>query len=470
VTGPAGSAAEPPGQRPPGAGEPERPGADAAPPECAGSGAAALHAPVAHAAAEFSALSFASALAAFALAGAIDAGYGPLLGIVSTRFGVPLPKAGLLISIHFCGAFAGVAVLLAARRRVSGRLVAIASLGVLGAGCLVIASARAWSAVAAGVMVAGAGFGMTDFGLNDLVARTGHSGRAGRLAALNAAFGAGAVAGPALVELLGSAALRVGFACAAMIAGAAALGMRGLSAPAARPYGRAAGDVVPADPAAPSPPCPSTGSGRRPPRHGLPRPDTTERAAGYGWRTAAPFGLAYLSYVGCESGIAGWAPAYLSGLGHSAHLASTTTSAFWGALTAGRLCLIPLSRHASPRRIVLATAPALLACVALTAITAIAPVAFAAAGLAAAPIFPAGLAWAARCASSDQRAIAWALTWSMAGGVAGPGGIAAATAATSVEAVPAVLMALAAACCAGFLAVPAGRGQPAPAQRNRRRS
>ncbi len=421
VTDPPDGPAEAP-SCPPGPPSPGRPGARPPSPGPAGAGAVPPHAAV-----QFSAVSFASALAAFVLIGAIGAGYGPLLRTVSERFGVSVPEAGTLISIHFCGALAGVAALLAVRLRVPGRLTATAGLGVLAAGCLVIASARAWPQLAAGALGTGLGFGVTDFGMNDLVARTRRGGRAGRLTALNAAFGAGAVAGPVLVALLGSAALPAGFAGAAVIAGTAALGMRGLRAPACRPPRVAARDVA------------------------------RDRAARRCLRIAAPFGLAYLCYVGCESGIAGWIPAYLSGLGRSAHLASATTSAFWGALTAGRLCLIPLSWAVPPRRIVLAAALALLVCVGLTAIPAIAPAAFAATGLAAAPIFPAGLAWAAGSSPCGRRSVAWALTWSMAGGVAGPGAVAAVTAATSVDAVPAVLAVLAAAAGTGFLMVPAAR-------------
>jgi len=377
----------------------------------------------------FTRTAFASALGAFLLIGAIDAAYGPLLGMVSRRFGVSLPIAGTLISIHFSGALTGVASVLWARHRVSGRVLATAALATVAAGCLDMSLARAWQPLAAGAFVTGLGFGATDFSLNELVARTESRNRASRLNALNAAFGAGAVLGPVIVSILRGAALAAGFAGAAGIACVTAAGLRGIAGPGAGTTVRLA---------------PHSG-GR------------SARDTSSGRAAAALFGLAYLCYVGCEAGIAGWIAAHLTSLGYAPRFATGMTSAFWIALTVGRLVAILLGRVVRPRRIVLTAAPALVISLVLTAVPPAAPAAYIAAGLAAAPIFPVGLAWTAAAVAGDRRASTWALTGSMMGGVLGPGALAFIVTVAGIGAVPAVLAAFAA---ASYLFLLALRGRP----------
>ena len=106
--------------------------------------------------------------------------------------------------------------------------------------------------------------------------------------------------------------------------------------------------------------------------------------------TLVRIGLSYLCYGCAEAGTAGCIVAHLSALGYSSRLATAVTSAFWLALTVGRLCVAPLGNVVALRHIVL-TATALLAlCLAVAAIPVMAPAAYVAAGLAAAPIFPGG--------------------------------------------------------------------------------
>ena len=379
----------------------------------------------------FTRMAFTAALGALALVGAVDAAYGPLLRPVTQRFGVSLPVAGTLISINFAGGLAGVLCALAGFRHASRRPIATFALGVLGLGCLTIAVARAWPALTVGVFLTGAGFGATDLSINQLGARTRARGRAARLTLLNAAFGAGAVLGPAAVGVLGGRALTLGFAVAAVAAAAMAAGVLGIST--AAPAGSTA-----------------DGEPERAASHaGGPRRRRTARP----YRAVAVVGLAYLLYVGCESGIAGWIPAQLVALDYSARLATAVTSGFWAAMTLGRLVAAPLSRVVASHRIVLAACLLLTLALALTAVPAIAPACYVAAGCAAAPIFPIGLDWVAATFTSYRPATSWALTGAFAGGIVGPAAVAGAVSAAGLHAIPAVLTALAAATTLAFLVI-----------------
>ncbi|HXB50280.1 MAG TPA: hypothetical protein VNW50_21175 [Streptosporangiaceae bacterium] len=360
----------------------------------------------------FSRWAFVAALGVFLLIGVLDAAYGPLLRIISLRFEVSLPTSGTVLSVYFAGALAGVLGALACLRRLSGRDVLIGALAALAFGCAGVAASRAWPAFLGSVLLTGTGFGGLDFTLNRLLAATESRHRVARLNTVNAAFGAGAVAGPFVVSTLKGETLTYGFATAAALACLLAVGQRGV---------RAAAPPRVADE-------PPSARGRT---RSLKR--TLERG------TLVRLGLVYLCYVGAESGTAGWIVAHLSALGYSARLATAVTSGFWLAMTIGRLCAAPLGSLVALRHIVLAATALLALCLAVATIPVLAPAAYVAAGLAAAPIFPMGLAWAAETWPGDHRTASWALTASMLGGVVGPAIIAGAVSATNVTVVPAAL-------------------------------
>lgn len=393
----------------------------------------------------FTRTAFAAALGALALAGAISASYGPLLRPVTHRFGVSLPVAGTLISINFAGGLAGTLGALAGFTHAPRRPIATFALGVLGLGCLSIAAARAWPTLAIGVFLTGVGFGATDFSLNQAGARSG-AGRAVRLTLLNAAFGTGAVLGPAIVGWLGLRALTVGFAIAAGWAWAMAIGVLGITT------------AVPARGDA--------GSGA----DGGPEPAVHDAAGGAGnaGRSAGGPGrrrarrpswvvvlvaLAFLLYVGCEAGVAGWIPSHLVALGYPSRLATAVTSGFWAAMVVGRLVTVPLSRAVAASRIVLAACPLLTLALALAAVPAIAPGCYVAAGFIAAPIWPIGLDWVVATFPGYRSATSWALIAAFAGGIAGPAAVAGVVSIAGVHAVPAVLTAFAGATALAFLAI-----------------
>ena len=517
----------------------------------------------------FSRVAFLAALGAFLLVGSIDAAYGPLLRPIAFRFGVSLPAAGTAISVYFAGALASVPVVLAAFRRGPPHRVAVAALGVLAVGCLTISLAGGWLILLAGVLVSGLGFGATDFGLNQLSARTAADGRAARLTILNAAFGAGAILGPVIVSQLGEQALTAGFAAAAGLACVLAIGLRGIReratpgpadpaaglvglgplgdtplpatpatphpatpdlanpatpgpatpdpAPSASPDlanpatpGPATADPAPSaspdlanpatpgqatpdpatldpaipaapgpatphpatldpatldpaipdpaipdpaipDPAAPDPAIPDPATpGPGPASPGLGRPGA---AAARRRGLVALAGLGYLLYVACEASVAGWIPAQLASVGYRASFAAGVTSGFWAAMTVGRLVVVPVSRHVPARRIVLAACALLVAVLTLTALPAAAPAAYVAAGLAAAPVFPVGLAWVGAAFPGQRHATSWALTGALVGGITGPAVVAAVVSVAGLPAVPAVLSVLAAGTLLVFLAI-----------------
>ncbi len=384
----------------------------------------------------FSRSALVTAMGVFLLIGAIDAAYGPLLRIISLRFGVGLPTAGAVLSVYFAGALAGVVSALALLRRLSGRTILVGALVALALGCAGVAASRSWLAFLGSVLLTGTGFGALDFTLNRLLAATESRHRVARLNIVNAAFGAGAVAGPFVVSALKAGTLTLGFAAAAALACVLAAGQRGVHAPPPRGPDK-------------SLPGPASRRSLKP---------TSEHG------TLARIGLAYLCYVGAEAGTAGWIVAHLSALGYSARLATAVTSAFWLALTIGRLCVAPLGNLVRLRHIVLLSTAMLAVSLALAAIPVIAPAAYVAAGLAAAPIFPMGLAWAAETWPGDHRTASWALTASMLGGVAGPAVIAGAVSATSVTVVPVAVSSFAALTFVMLLSIraPGRSGQPSP--------
>jgi FHS family glucose/mannose:H+ symporter-like MFS transporter len=157
--------------------------------------------------------------------------------------------------------------------------------------------------------------------------------------------------------------------------------------------------------------------------------------------------------VACEASVAGWIPAQLASVGYRASFAAGVTSGFWAAMTVGRLLVVPVSRVVPAGRIVLAACVLLLAVLTLTALPVAAPAAYVAAGLAAAPVFPVGLAWVGAAFPGQRHATSWALTGALVGGVIGPAVVAAVVSVAGLPAVPAVLTALAAGTLLVFLAI-----------------
>jgi FHS family glucose/mannose:H+ symporter-like MFS transporter len=284
--------------------------------------------------------------------------------------------------------------------RASGRRTVWAALGCLGLGCAGVALASSWPAFLAGVFVIGIGFGGLDLGLNQLVAHSEGPRRSALLNALNGAYGFGAIAGPILISRLGEQHLALLYGGATVLAVALLPAAAGIS-------------------------------GRLPvkPRKGAGRPGLL----------VGIFLVAYIFYVGTETGVGGWMTSHLESVGLQSLDAASLTSGFWLATALGRL-LAALIPDRVPPSVVVITGSAIASVALLVALSGrAAPIAYVVTGFAIAPIFPTGIAWLAKLRPGDSRSTSWLFPASMVGGVVIPGAIGVAIAWLGIGWAPAIL-------------------------------
>src|SRR5262245_48412156 len=360
---------------------------------------------------------FVAACGVFLLIGALAAIYGPLLDHFTRRFDVGISTVGVVVSAHFAGAMVGVVAAMTLIERVKGRTAIQGALCLLALGCSGVAAAPAWPALLAAALVLGIGFGGLDFGLNQLVAHSAGTRSPALLNVLNAQYGIGAVVGPLAVTAIGAGSSGTLYAGAAAVAIVLALGVGGIS-------------------------------GRL---HAPARGPARARVVGAGTLVGI-FVVAYVLYLGVETGVGGWMATHLEELGYGAGTAAALTGAFWGAVALGRLVVVPVTGRVREPVIVIAATCASIATLAL----ALAPRATAAGyvltGLALAPIFSTGLAWLARRHPENPRTTSWLLALTMLGGVLFPPVVGAVIAAFGAAWSPAVLAVLAAGSLAAFAA------------------
>lgn len=312
----------------------------------------------------FSGPTVVAACLAFMLIGALGAFYGPLLPILEARYGFGPSVASTVLSAHAIGGFIGVLAAALALRVLSNRVYLVLSTAALGAGCLIMALAPAWWVVVLGAGVVGFGFGALDLGINQLFAYSFGARASTLLNVLNGVYGIGAVAGPLLIATAGDAAGLVYLGCAI------------LAASLLLPLSRVRGDGTPVD------------------------GDGSASAGRTGRRSyvvvVGLFAIGYALYVGVEAGIGGWEPTHLAATGLSATAASSATAVFWLGLTVGRFLVAPVALRVRPERIVLGSLVVAIATLSLATVAGLAPIAYAATGVAIAPIYPTGLAWLAQ--------------------------------------------------------------------------
>jgi FHS family glucose/mannose:H+ symporter-like MFS transporter len=335
--------------------------------------------------------------------GTVVSTYGPLLEHLTRRFGVSLPVAGATISVHFAGALPGVFIAMWAVRRVSARVIVIVASAVASVGLAAIAIAYVWPEFLAAVFLVGLGFGGLVLTLNQLVAFSAGRRRAALLNALNAAYSAGAVAGPLLVAALAREHFALLYLGSALVWLVLIFGAGGIT-------GR-----LPVDAGAPR------------------RPD----------RLVGIFISAFILYVAVETGTGGWMASHLESLGLSSDSAASLTSAFFLALVTGRLLIALVPPAVSESTVVLVSAVASTVALAAAAFGIGMPWAYAVAGLAMAPIFPTGVVWLARLRPTDSRATSWLFPATSIGGVVGPAAIGLVIANAGVQWTPVVLGVLA---------------------------
>ncbi len=343
--------------------------------------------------------------------GILGSAYGPLLEHLARRFDVSLAIAGGVLTTHFSGALVGVIVSMRLLQHVSSRTFMFGALACLGLGCVGVALAPTWAAFLGAVLVIGVGWGALDIGCNQVVAHSAGERRMAVLNALNGTFGMGAVAGPILVSTIGRTHLGLLYGGAAVVAVALVPLVAGIS-------------------------------GRL--------PFSSQRAADRSLGLLAIFMVAFALYVGVETGIGGWMPSHLESVGLKSLAAATFTSSFWLALALGRL-LIAFVPARVPERVVVITALPIAAIALLVALVPrAAPLAYIAAGLALAPVFPTGIVWLAKLRPTDARATSWLFPASMVGGAVIPGGLGAVIARFGIGLAPAVLSMVAVGCLASF--------------------
>jgi len=367
-------------------------------------------------------VAFVAIAAIFFLMGVLASAYGPLLEHLSRRFDVTLAVAGGALSTHFAGALLGVLASMRAMQRVSSRIFVPASLTLLGLGCAGVALASSWPAFLAGVLVIGLGFGALDIGCNQLVAHSEGERRTASLNALNGTFGIGAVAGPILVSTVGRTHMALLYGGAAAVAFALWPLVTGIS-------------------------------GRL--------PFTLSRATGRSGLLLVIFMSAFALYVGIETGIGGWMPSHLESIGLPSLAAATVTSGFWLALAVGRLLAALIPARVPENAVVITGTAAAAVALLFALIPAVAPVAYIAAGLAIAPIFPTGIVWLAKLRPGDARATSWLFPAAMVGGAIIPGGIGAVIARLGIGSAPAMLSLVAVGCLVFFLVAASGSGSRA---------
>jgi FHS family Na+ dependent glucose MFS transporter 1 len=135
-------------------------------------------------------------------------------------------------------------------------------------------------------------------------------------------------------------------------------------------------------------------------------------------------GLFFL-YVGAESGFGGWIYSYAVALGLSNEAtAAYMTSAFWGALTAGRLLSVPIASRARPRTILLADLAGCVLSVGVLVTWSSSPLAVwlgtCGLGFSMASFFPTLIALAERHMTITGRITGWFLAGSSIGGMTWP--------------------------------------------------
>ncbi len=304
-----------------------------------------------------------------ALIGLMASSVGPSLGSIRARYGVTDAVVGLWGSAQFAGAILGnLTPGLLPRLPMAVRMAG--GMALFGACCLLLALSSIWAVALGAVFAAGLGFGTFQVNYAAIFSR-GFGVRSGAVMALmSVSFGLGSILGPAIIGLISSqryALLLSGCGVAALL----------VSLPLVRVHFNP--ETHPA--------------GSRP-----------QASAPLG--ILAGFGLLSVLYVSAESSVGFWAPTHLTdGLGFKPSDAAFMTSAFWIALTVGRVLAAPVALRVSSQVIVLSALGISSVFLLVAPFGAFASAGYVLAGLFLAPVFPSGLVWLGQV-SRDVRSTA----------------------------------------------------------------
>jgi len=304
-----------------------------------------------------------------------------------------------------------------------------ALLGLFAAGCLGIGLAPSWTLLQIAAVAAGAGFGGLALYINTAFVQASGERNLVMLNLLNAAYGAGAVAGPVLAGLAAHLGVRLLFP---------ACGVLAIACLAARDCGRALA--------------------RREPESARIWPGLAAQMMA-ALKILVPFAAIGFLYDGLETGTGAWESTHMVWIGYSVSAAAQITAFFWAGLLVGRLIIPILTTRLSPPAVALGGMLAAGVALGGASLHWLAPYAYALAGFGLAPVFPALLAWASRTAASSQFANSVMLSACMVGGVIWPAIIGLVATTSTPATIPLALAGIATLC---LLAIwNAARGQEA---------
>lgn len=301
-------------------------------------------------------------LLTFALLGAIQALYGPLVPGLKQTFAIGTSDAGLVFTAHGSGALLGILspTLLRARWLASHGLGIASALVMIGAAGLLLAPT--WAAMLAAAFIMAVGFGIHVVRLNSLFV-VGFGTRGMTMSQLiNAAFSVGSIVGPIALSLSGgpSRGIYAGVAVLAL----ALLPLSLATDTRVRDIGTAASGI-----------------------------DGHARRASGSRVVLAAFVLMMCLVSGAETSIAGWTTTLALARGYTYAEAANLTALFFTCILGGRLIAAGLGRRARAAWLVVTGIGATVLLLAIGSSTPIGPIAFALTGFAIAPIFSATLIW-----------------------------------------------------------------------------
>ncbi len=329
----------------------------------------------------------------FLASGTMLASLGPCLPFLAGRTGEDLAS----LSWVFTALSAGVVLMQLGFGPASDRLglrgVLALGMALMGGGMLAVTLATSLPALLAAAGLAGVGFGGVIAAGNLLVARMFEARSATALNGANVFFGVGSIIGPLIV---GQAGARLGLPQAALWAGGAlivalaplVLWLAGSPGPASRPRPGPAGELPPAAPV---------------------------------WL----LGVLLLIYTGTEVGFGGWVTIYMQrSAGLTLADAALVASAFWLALTGGRVLGAALGMRFTARGLLLTALAGLAAGALLMALSLGAPARSLAGallmGLSCGPVFPTLIAVITTAARGSSGAAGLALGLGNSGGLVLP--------------------------------------------------
>jgi len=321
-----------------------------------------------------------SGLGAAMIFGAAAALHGPSLPLYVARFGLTLPEASLIVSLHWAGACASVLALM-----LGVRMGARWALAMIGSGAALIALGPNWTITLAGAVLIGCGQGVSSSVFNMRFLNEFGARGPSFMGLSNAFFGLGAIMGPLALVALGNDP-RMVFGIIAAVATALW--------PVARPP--------------------------------LAEPEATRRAPLPLWR-GRWLVLAGAVAVALEAGLAGLGPSALIAGGVSQQGAAFYTSGFFAAFLLSRLSLFWLAPYIPARWLLLGGLSGAALAMAGAVLVATGPF-FVVAGAFVGVLFPGYFVLATGHLGRGSRVASLLVAGGLTGGAVGPAALGAGTA------------------------------------------